>query len=71
MSVERIVSGPGLASIYAFLATKFPQKVDSKIHEEFLKAESLQGAVVGKHATTNTLCNQAMEIFVRYKNAYI
>ncbi|KAI9913031.1 hypothetical protein PsorP6_006438 [Peronosclerospora sorghi] len=35
-SVERIVSGPNLATIYEFLARKFPENVDPKVHEEFL-----------------------------------
>ena len=65
-SVERIVSGPGLATIYKFLAKKFPEKVDSKVHDAFLAAKSLQGKIVGDNAKTNALCNQAMEIFVEY-----
>ncbi|OQR98457.1 glucokinase [Achlya hypogyna] len=65
LSVERIVSGPGLASIYEFLAHKFPEKINQSLHAEFLEAESLQGAVVGKNAPTDDLCNQAMDIFVR------
>ncbi|CAI5747493.1 unnamed protein product [Peronospora destructor] len=63
-SVERIVSGPGLATIYEFLAKKFPEKVDSKVHEKFLKANTQRGKVVGENAKTNELCNQTMEIFV-------
>ncbi|KAE9077791.1 hypothetical protein PF010_g23376 [Phytophthora fragariae] len=63
-SVERIVSGPGLATIYRFLAKKFPDKVDKKVHDAFLAAKSLQGKIVGDNAKTDELCNQAMEIFV-------
>ncbi|KAL4129339.1 hypothetical protein PRIC2_005348 [Phytophthora ramorum] len=63
-SVERIVSGPGLATIYEFLAKKFPEKVDAKVHEEFLKANTQQGRVIGENASTNELCNQTLEIFV-------
>jgi len=65
-SVERIISGPGLATIYKFLAKKFPDKVDKKVHDAFLAAKSLQGKIVGDNAKTNALCNQAMEIFVEY-----
>ncbi|KAG2771220.1 hypothetical protein Pcac1_g17783 [Phytophthora cactorum] len=64
LSVERIVSGPGLATIYEFLAKKFPEKVDPKVHEEFLKANTQQGKVIGENAKTNELCNQTLEIFV-------
>ncbi|CAH0476997.1 unnamed protein product [Peronospora belbahrii] len=63
-SVERIVSGPGLATIYAFLARKFPDKVDSNVHAKFLQAKTQKGRVVGENAKTNELCNQTMEIFV-------
>ncbi|ETI30669.1 glucokinase [Phytophthora nicotianae P10297] len=63
-SVERIVSGPGLATIYEFLAKKFPEKVDPKVHEQFLTANTQQGKVIGENAKTNELCNQTLEIFV-------
>ncbi|CAI5710724.1 unnamed protein product [Peronospora destructor] len=63
-SVERIVSGPGLATIYKFLSKKFPEKVDAKVHEAFMTAKSLQGKIVGDNAKTDELCNQAMEMFV-------
>lgn len=63
-SVERIVSGPGLATIYKFLTKKFPEKVDPKVNEAFLAAKSLQGKIIGDNAKTDELCNQAMEIFV-------
>lgn len=63
-SIERIVSGPGLATIYKFLAKKYPEKIDPVVHEAFLQAKSLQGKIVGDNAKSNALCNQAMEIFV-------
>ncbi|KAI9909678.1 hypothetical protein PsorP6_015105 [Peronosclerospora sorghi] len=57
-SVDRIVSGPGLATIYEFLATKFPEKVDPKLHEKFLNANTQQGKVVGENSKTNVLCTR-------------
>jgi glucokinase len=66
LSVERIVSGPGLASIYEFLAKKFPEKVNKKVQAEFESAKSLQGKVVGTNAKADELCNKAMEIFIGY-----
>ncbi|RLN37644.1 hypothetical protein BBJ28_00007332 [Nothophytophthora sp. Chile5] len=63
-SVERIISGPGLATIYKFLAKKFPEKVNEKVHADFQSAKSLQGKIVGDNAKSDELCNQAMEIFV-------
>lgn len=47
VSVERVVSGRGLANVYEFLAKKFPERVDAAIHEEFLNAGDQQGRVVG------------------------
>ncbi|POM77056.1 Glucokinase, partial [Phytophthora palmivora] len=44
-SVSSIVSGPGLATIYRFLAKKFPDKVDKKVHDAFERAKSLQGKI--------------------------
>ncbi|TMW55705.1 hypothetical protein Poli38472_010587 [Pythium oligandrum] len=64
LSVERVVSGPGLAMIFEFLCKKFPEKVNKEIHAEFEAAKSLQGKVIGTYAKTDELCNQAMEIFV-------
>lgn len=64
LSVERIVSGPGLASIYDFLSKKFPEKVNQAVQKEFESAKTLQGKVVGTHAKTDELCKKAMEIFV-------
>lgn len=45
VSVERIVSGRGLANVYEFLANKFPDRVDTLVHEEFLAAGDQQGRV--------------------------
>ena len=47
VSVERVVSGKGLANVYQFLAEKYPERVDAAVHEEFLKAGDQQGRVVG------------------------
>ena len=33
VSVERVVSGRGLANVYEFLAGRFPERVDKEIHE--------------------------------------
>lgn len=34
VSVERVVSGVGVATVYEFLCEEFPAKVDSIIHEK-------------------------------------
>lgn len=67
ISVERVVSGRGLANCYEFLAQEFPHRVDQKVHEEFLSAGDMQGKVVAENATKGkgNLCEQAMNIMMR------
>ena len=65
VSVERVVSGKGLANVYEFLAQKFPHRVDQAIHAEFLEAGDMQGAVVGMNAgIKGSLMEQAMALMV-------
>jgi glucokinase len=67
ISVERVVSGKGLANIYEFVAKSFPSKIRKDIHEEFKGAEQ-QGRVVGVNANAKEnpcpLCVQSMEIMM-------
>ena len=42
VSVERVVSGTGLANVYEFFAGRYPEKVAKEVHEEFLNAGSMQ-----------------------------
>lgn len=68
ISVERVVSGKGLANVYEFLAQLFPNKVDKVLHSEFLQAGDEQGKVVGINASTpGSLFRHAMHIMM---NAY-
>ena len=69
ISVERVVSGKGLANIYDFLANEFPYKVDPDVHTEFLEAGDLQGKVIGNNARPGNLCGEALSIFSRYGSA--
>jgi len=50
ISVERVVSGKGLANVYEFLSLTFPDRIVPKVHEEFLDAGDMQGKVVGVNA---------------------
>lgn len=50
ISVERVVSGRGLANVYEFLAQYFPERVDIDVHEQFLNASDQQGRVIGENA---------------------
>jgi glucokinase len=65
ISVERVVSGRGLANCYEFLAQEFPHRVEQKVHEEFLAAGDMQGKVVAENAGKGNLCEQAMNIMMR------
>lgn len=42
ISVERIVSGRGLANVYEFLAKEFPDRIDPKVHAEFESEDDMQ-----------------------------
>lgn len=64
ISVERVVSGKGLANVYDFLAQTYPNKVDKKVHEEFEKAGDEQGKVVSVNAKPGTLCEEAMSVMM-------
>mmetsp|Transcript_10887 Transcript_10887/g.25979 ORF Transcript_10887/g.25979 Transcript_10887/m.25979 type:complete len:425 (+) Transcript_10887:84-1358(+) len=64
ISVERIVSGTGLANVYEFLASEFPNKIDPNVHKEFLEAGDLQGKVVATSAKSCELCELAMETMI-------
>jgi len=67
VSVERVVSGTGLANCYEFLAHEFPKKVEKKVHKEFLEAGDLRGKVVAINAKTCELCELAMStMFTSY-----
>ena len=75
ISVERIVSGIGLANIYDFLAQREPGRGSSTVRVEFDNARAdLKPVVVGQYATgvggvggeeLDEVCAQALEIFMR------
>jgi glucokinase len=72
ISVERVVSGRGLADVYEFLAQKFPERVDDNIHEEFLKAGDQKGGVVGRNSgIEGSLTKQAMELVIAHYGATV
>lgn len=64
LSVERVVSGPGLANVYEFLAFKFPDRIDAEVHAEFEKETDMKGKVVAVNAKDGSLCLHAMEIMM-------
>jgi glucokinase len=65
ISVERVVSGKGLANVYEFLAHKYPERIDQVVHKEFVVAGDEQGKVVGINSDKpGSLCEQAMSIMI-------
>ena len=67
VSVERVVSGPGLASIYGFLRSHWAYAEDvDKYHDVSWEAadKDKRGAIVAKCAAGgNKVCTKAVEIF--------
>lgn len=61
ISVERVVSGTGLANCYEAMASIHPDKVDQAVQKEFDRAGDLQGKVVAVNARKDALCGMAME----------
>lgn len=64
ISVERVVSGKGLANVYDFLSHKFPSRINPTIHAEFIAAGDEQGRVVAQNASNCTLCQEAISIMI-------
>jgi len=65
ISVERVVSGKGLANVYEFLADAHPTCIIPAVHQAFLEAGDQQGRVVAEHAKEEgSLCQQAMSILM-------
>lgn len=66
ISVERIVSGKGLANVYEFLAAEYPTRINRSVHEEFLQATDEQGKIVAENAyrQEGSLCHQALTIMM-------
>jgi len=67
VSVERVVSGPGLAAIYGFLRNHwaFWKDVDARFDAQFMDAgKDERGAVVAKCAAKgNRVCQKAVDVF--------
>lgn len=68
VSMERVVSGKGLANVFEFMARTFPERVRQDVWTEFEAAGDLQGGVVGLHANAKEnpcpLCVESMEIMM-------
>ena len=60
------MSGIGLANVYEFLSTEFPERVDPKIQKEFEEAGDDKGRVVAVNAIPGSLCLDAIQTMMRY-----
>lgn len=65
ISMERVVSGVGLANVYEFLAKEYPKRVDPKVQKEFDMAKDDKGRVVSINAEKGSLCLEALELMMR------
>mmetsp|Transcript_15766 Transcript_15766/g.25689 ORF Transcript_15766/g.25689 Transcript_15766/m.25689 type:complete len:407 (-) Transcript_15766:173-1393(-) len=65
VSVERVVSGMGLADAYSFLASTYPQKVNPTVQTEFNAAGDQKGRVVATNTDKCNLCRQVMAWFAQ------
>lgn len=64
VSWERVVSGPGICSIYDFL-----QQVKDREEPSWLKEKILlhdKATVISENATECAICREVMEMFIRY-----
>jgi len=66
VSVERVISGRGLANVYEFLCAHPDHKteVDNAVKAAFDAAGDLKGKVVADHYGKDALCTTAMKIFI-------
>eukprot|EP01043_Picozoa_sp_COSAG02_P031255 COSAG02_NODE_2031_length_10066_cov_115.646333_3_plen_438_part_00 len=62
ISVERIVSGPGICNIYEYLAYRYPEKLDQDVHRPFLSRTREDASLVTTKSTD--LAKKAVDIFL-------
>eukprot|EP00965_Chrysotila_dentata_P237863 6202164-Pleurochrysis_carterae.AAC.1 len=68
VSVERVVSGPGLASSYEFYSSKFASKANAKVKALVAEAGDFKGRVIATHAQRGAapfceVCAMVMDTF--------
>lgn len=65
VSLERVVSGQGICSVYEFLAHNNPEKVDPKIMQDFQADPKNAGivCVASKGKNADPLCKRSMQLF--------
>ena len=68
VSVERVISGPGLATMYEFYSSRFPEKVIAEVHAAVQAAGEMKGKVISTHSKEGAapyceLCSLVMSTF--------
>lgn len=66
ISVERVVSGTGLANCYEAMSYLHPDKINKTLHQEFEEAGDLQAKVIADNSKKDELCGMAMETMMTY-----
>jgi len=63
VSMERLVSGPGIVSIYEFLSSKHPTEVNKAVKAKIDSSDDLQAAVIAINQDACSICKRSMGIF--------
>jgi glucokinase len=66
ISVERVVSGTGLANCFEFFAKEYPAKVNQDVKKEFEEAGDMKGKVVAESTKKCEVAKMAMETMITY-----
>lgn len=65
VSVERIVSGTGLANVYEFMSQEFKDEIDIDRHEKIMAAGDNQGREIAIGAQVKgSLCDKTLKTFI-------
>lgn len=62
VSVERIVSGTGIANVYGFLRSQYSGLVNKLVDDEIMATGDQRGGTIAKHYADDTLCQWTMQI---------
>jgi len=64
VSIERIVSGPGIVNVYRYLTSKFPEKVSNENMKHEILSQKEGAAIISQNYEKDELCRQAFDIFL-------
>lgn len=62
VSVERIVSGKGIANVYSFFRNQYPGLVDKLVDDKIMAATDQRGGIIAMNYSKDTLCKWTMEV---------